>query len=74
MKFKKLLSTMLAASLNLGLSSSHLAVYTHSDPRPLQILPYDAAMFSDADRDKLEKGIPFSTAAELSRLLEDYTS
>ena len=74
MRFHRLVSVLLAASLYLGLCNGHLAVYTKEDPRPLQILPYDAQLFSKADQDKLARGIPFSTAAELNRLLEDYTS
>ena len=74
MKLTKLLSILLSVSLYLGLSNGHLAIYHPSDPSPLQILPYDSCVFSQEDREKLEKGIPFSTAAELSRLLEDYTS
>ena len=74
MKFLKTLSFILIFSLYLGLSNGHLAIYSHADTRPLQILPYDATMFSQVDTDKLQQGIPFSTAAELSKLLEDYTS
>lgn len=74
MKLNRRLSLLLAFSLYLGLANGHLAIFSKDDPRPLQILPYDAAVFSKADRQALEKGIPFSTAAELSRLLEDYTS
>ena len=74
MRFLKLSSILLLISLYLGMSNSHLAVYSQTDPNPLQILPYDVAMFSESDQKRLKEGIPFSTAAELSRLLEDYTS
>ena len=74
MGFRKLASLLLALSLYLGLSNGHLAIYSHMDSCPLQVLPYDVTMYSNADRDQLQRGIHFSSAAELSRLLEDYTS
>lgn len=74
MKMNRRLSLLLIFSLYLGISRGHLAIFSKDDAQPLQILPYDAAIFSEADRQALEKGIPFSTVAELSRLLEDYTS
>ena len=74
MKSTNLLSMLLAVTMYLGLSDGHLAIYSQSDPHPLQILPYNAALFTETDEEMLNKGIPFSTAVELSKLLEDYTS
>lgn len=74
MRFTKTLSLLFVLSLYLGLYRGHLAIFSRHDPRPLQMLPYDASIFSEADQLQLKKGIPFSNAIELSRLLEDYTS
>ena len=74
MQLAKKLSILLVLSLYLGLSNGRLAIYSQNDLTPLQTLPYNVSLFSAEDRNRLEKGIPFSTAAELSRLLEDYTS
>ena len=74
MKFIKRIFVLFAASLYLGLSGDHLAIFSSKDPHPLQILPYASGLFSKNDVEALEDGIPFSSAAELSRLLEDYTS
>ena len=73
MKYRRSLA-LLAIGLYLGLSGRHLAIYTDTDLQPLQVLPYDVSLFTKADAKQLHTGIPFSTAAELSQLLEDYTS
>ncbi len=74
MRLKQYLLVLLMLTMYLGLSNGHLAIYSSQDPCPLQILPYDAAMFCEADQQALAKGIPFTSAEELNKLLEDYTS
>lgn len=55
----------------LGLSGGYLTIFSGGNK---QVLPYRAAMYPQEDRAALEKGIPFSTPQELSKLLEDYTA
>ena len=69
--FPKLALTVLLG-LQLGLSDGYLASLRNGKPE--QLLPYSQEAFTEADREKLSRGIPFSTEQELNRLLEDFTS
>ena len=71
--YKKFLAALLL-SMYLGISDGKLAIYNHGSSTPAQVLPYDAGLFTITDRQTLANGIPFSTDAELNKLLEDFTS
>ena len=71
--YKKLLAGTLLG-LYLGISDGYLAIFQTGKVLPEQVLPYSREVFTEDDQVRLERGIPFSTDAELSRLLEDFTS
>ena len=56
--FPKLALTVLLG-LQLGLSEGYLAIFR--DGKTEQRLPYSQEVFTEADREKLARGIPFST-------------
>lgn len=66
------LLAMIAAVMYLGLSNGYLAIFRKGETSPCQVLPYQASLYPASDRLALQKGIPFSTDEELSKLLEDY--
>ena len=74
MRSVKAFAIFLVLSLYLGLAGDHLAIFSRADAKPLQILPYSVTGFPKSDKTALKNGIPFATPAELSKLLEDYTS
>lgn len=69
--FPKLVLTALLG-LQLGLSEGYLAIFRNGKPE--QMLPYSQEVFTENDREKLTRGIPFSSEQELNQLLEDFTS
>ena len=69
-----MIPVILLLTLYLGLSDGYLAVFRQGDPQPMQVLPYHSSLFPQEDRQALNKGIPFTSEAELSKLLEDFTS
>lgn len=56
----------------LGIHQGYLALWQQPDSQPDRVFPYRASLFPAKDQAALEKGIPYSSASELSRLLEDY--
>lgn len=56
----------------LGLSNGYLTVFR--DGTPPQVLPYRAALYSQADQAAFRAGIPFQSELELTELLEAYLS
>lgn len=74
MRSRSWLAVLFALLMYLGISNGNLAIYRSGDTKPVQVLPYDAGMFPEADQQALAEGIPFSTPAELNTLLEDFTS
>lgn len=68
-KFRRIAALILG--MYLGISGGYLTIFRGENK---QVLPYKAAMYPQCDRAALEKGIPFSTPQELSKLLEDYTA
>jgi len=58
----------------LGLYNGQLALYGQNRSVPDSLLPYRSETFSAEDRNKLQNGIPYTTEAELTRLLEDFLS
>ena len=58
----------------LGVYRGHLALWQQPGLQPERVFPYRADLFPDKDQTDLENGIPFSSEAELNRLLEDYLS
>ena len=73
MKSNPLLATILIICMYLGLSDGYLAIYQQGRPEPEQVLPYHVDLYTGHDRSALETGIPFRSADELAKLLEDYT-
>lgn len=71
MKPRVLITTALVLSMYLGVSNGYLTIFGSGMK---QVLPYRVCMYPQADRAALEKGIPFSSSQELSKLLEDYTA
>lgn len=58
----------------LGLYQGRLALWRSDAPLPEQIFQKTPDIYPEADQRALQKGIPFATEEELSRLLEDYLS
>ena len=56
----------------LGLHKGYLALF--EEGKPVMILPYKALMYSQEDQQALQKGIPYESEEELTRLLEDFLS
>ena len=71
--YKNMLAVLLL-SMYLGISHGNLAIYCSGCSEPIQTLPYDVSLFTPSDQQALAKGVPFSTDAELTELLEDFTS
>ena len=74
MSAKIFLTTITVIAMYLGLSDGHLAIYSDGSAEAVQILPYATSMFTESDQCLLAEGIPFTSAEDLSKLLEDYTS
>ncbi len=58
----------------LGLHNGYLALWDSSESQPVQVFPYRAELYPDADQEALRHGIPVTSPKMLSRLLEDYFS
>ena len=58
----------------LGCHKGYVALFAPGEPLPLEVYPYKAEMFPDADQKALQRGIPVKDEAELSRLLADFLS
>ena len=58
----------------LGIWNGHLALLEQGQRQPLQVFPYSVTVFPKEDQLSLKKGIPYTSEAELSRLLEDFLS
>lgn len=65
---------ILVFAMYLGLSNGYLAIFSGKDNTPIQVLPYHESVFTQQERRQLATGIPFTSVAERSRLLEDFTS
>jgi len=74
MKKYYLLCTTAILCCYLGVYRGYLALWRQSGLQPDRIYPYRTGLFPVKDQSDLERGIPFSSAAELNRLLEDYLS
>lgn len=74
MRSCRIAATVLLAVLYLGVADGYLAIYEDKTAQPLQVLPYRVGAFPQADREALDKGIPFDTEAQLNKLLEDFAS
>lgn len=72
MKGKQLLLFLLACYL--GIHNGHLALFDEGSDDPLLILPHRAEMYSQADQQKLARGIYYESPQELTRILEDFLS
>ena len=56
----------------LGIHNGYVALF--EDSRAVKIYPYKAENYSPVDQAALKKGIPYGTALEKQRILEDYLS
>lgn len=50
-----------------------IVIYLNGRAEPVLITEIDARTLPDADRELLENGIPLENAADVNRLLEDYS-
>ena len=74
MKHIGILTALLAFGLYLGIYNGNVALIDSENHAPVQVFPYRADLFPDADQKALEKGIPISSKKDLLRLFEDYFS
>ena len=56
-----------------ALSGNQVAIYLNGRAEPVLITDIDARTLPDADRERLAEGIPLDGAADVNRLLEDYS-
>lgn len=56
----------------LGIHDGKIALWSGDDPEPLKVFPYKASMLPEADRQRLEAGIPIDSMDELRKLAEAY--
>ena len=71
---KRILSFILVIIGYLGIHNGYLALYDAEQTSPLLILPYRSELYPQEDQNALQKGIPYQTQDELTRLLEDFLS
>lgn len=74
MKKIRVLSVLVILCCYLGLHGGYLALWNSADAQPLQVFPYRAEGYPEADQKALRHGIPITSREELARLLEDYFS
>ena len=67
-------SALLFLLIYLGVYSGKLALWSDTDPKPLQVFPYNAQLYPEADQEALRHGIPITSVSEFVRVLEDYFS
>ena len=73
MRFLRILIVCLLG-LYLGIYNGHLALWQQSNTMPLQVFPYRAELYPQADQAALNRKIPINSTKDLSKLLEDYFS
>lgn len=71
---KRMLSFILVAIGYLGIHNGYLALYDTEQASPLIVLPYRSELYPEEDQNALQKGIPYHSQEELTRLLEDFLS
>ena len=71
---KRMTAFILSFVCYLGLHNGYLALFDENNPQPLLVLPYKEQTYSPSDRAALQRGIPYQTNEELTRLLEDFLS
>ena len=75
MKFRKILLTnLLLFGFILGIHEGKVALWKDGQRKPVKIFPYQASMFPDADRKRLEQGIHVESLNELYKMIQDYFS
>ncbi len=62
------------ASYTIGVWEERLAVFVPGREEPERLYDVYVSTLPSEEQDRLEKGIPVYSDAELARLLEDYTS
>ena len=56
-----------------AIAQNHVVIYISGRPEPVLVTEIDARTLPDADRALLEDGIFLESAADVNRLLEDYS-
>ena len=74
MRSTRLLSSLAAFGMLLGIHNGCIALWNSDDPEPVRVFPYRAALLPEQDRQLLETGIPIHDESRLHSLLEDYLS
>lgn len=67
-------SLLLLLLIYLGVYGDQLALWNDTDTAPLQIFPYKAELYPEADQQALRHGIPITSCPEAYRIFEDYFS
>ena len=67
-------SVLLLLLIYLGIYGDHLALWSDRSTVPLQVFPYLAEVYPDADQQSLRHGIPITSQPEACRIFEDYFS
>ena len=68
------LSATASSRYTVGIHGDYVAVFVPGQAVPVFITETRVALLPQADRDMLTRGIPIDSEAELSAILEDYSS
>lgn len=74
MIYKRLVISLLALYVTVGVWKGYLAVFDEGKTEPRQIFPMQVEVLPEADQQALEKGILVRNDRDLNQLLEDYLS
>lgn len=71
---RRILYSIALTGFLLGVRGGYIALWKNDDPEPAKIFPYKAALLPPEDQKRLEQGIKIENFADLSQILEDFTS
>lgn len=71
---KRMITSLLALYVVLGMWKGYLAIFIENHEEPRQIFPLQVAALPPADQESLEKGIIVRNDRDLEQLLQDYLS
>ena len=71
---RRIFYSILLMGFLLGIHNGYIALWKNDDPEPAKIFPYKASLLPPEDQRRLEQGIKFENSADLSQILEDFTS
>ena len=74
MRSNRILAHLILTGLVLSTYRGQLALWEDDNPEPIAVYPTSVCMLPEADRQRLEDGIPVENESRLHRLLEDYLS